>query len=155
MKNWILGLAVLAVACNNAPSQEHEGHDHSAMEEAAAANTQVVPTEGARVFFLNLMDGDTVSSPVKVLMGVEGMTVEPAGELKEGTGHHHILLGGAQVAQGETVPADSTHIHFGKGQTETELALPAGEQTISLQFANGLHQSYGPQMSQTIRVFVK
>ena len=155
MKKVIFGMALLALACNNAPTQEHGDHDHEAMMEAAAANTQVIPTKGARVFFVNLLDGDTVTSPVKVMMGAEGMAVEPAGELKEGTGHHHILLGGAEVAQGETVPADSTHIHFGKGQTETELELPAGEQVLTLQFANGLHQSYGPQMSQTIRVIVK
>ena len=30
--------------------------------------------------------------PVKVVMVVEGMKVKPAGEVVEGTGHHHILI---------------------------------------------------------------
>ncbi|MBL4710036.1 MAG: DUF4399 domain-containing protein [Flavobacteriales bacterium] len=122
-------------------------HDHDAMEEAAEA---VVIPEGAKVFFANLKDGQTVTSPLKVEFGVEGMEVEPAGELTEGKGHHHIIINGSSLEGGVIVPANETNIHFGKGQLETELELVAGEHTLTMQFADGYHQSYGEQMSATI-----
>jgi hypothetical protein len=91
---------------------------------------------------------------VHVEMAVEGMTVEPAGEVNAGRGHHHIIIDGEGVEAGIAVPADETHLHFGGGQTETELQLAPGEHTLLLQFADGLHRSYGPQMTQRITVTV-
>ena len=35
--------------------------------------------EGARVYFANLSDGDSLSGPVKVIFGLSGMGVAPAG----------------------------------------------------------------------------
>jgi len=46
-------------------------------------------------------------------------------------------------------------MHFGKGQTETDLTLVPGKYTLTLQFANGAHQSYGEPMSKKIEVTVK
>lgn len=110
-------------------------------------------TEG--VYFENLEDGQEVGTSVLVKMGVKGMEIKPAGEVSKGTGHHHIIIDGQPVKKGEVVPADKTHIHFGKGQTETTLELEPGEHTLTLQFANGLHQSYGPEWSKTITIIVK
>ena len=53
------------------------------------------------------------------------------------------------------MPFTERSLHFGKGQTETELTLPPGSYSLTAQFANGAHQSYGKPMSQTIRVTVK
>jgi hypothetical protein len=50
---------------------------------------------------------------------------------------------------------DSVHIHFGRGQTEKELSLPAGKHKLTLQFADGLHRSYGSKLASTITVTVK
>jgi hypothetical protein len=86
------------------------------------------------VEFATPRDGDTVTSPFKVRFVVRNMAVAPAGEIKPGTGDQHK--------------------HFGKGQTETELSLPPGEHTLSLQFADGLHRSYGEAFRTTIRVKV-
>src|SRR5262245_36914081 len=80
-----------------------------------------------KVFFKNLKDGAKVTSPVKVEMGVEGMTVANAGSLGETEGHHHIIVDGAPIDKGQPVPADATHIHFGKGQTEASVELPPGK----------------------------
>ena len=90
-----------------------------------------------------------------VEMGVVGMQVEPAGEVKEGFGHHHILINQEYWPTGEVIPASDTTIHFGKGQTNTSLELAPGEYTISLQFADGVHSSYGPDMAASIKVTVK
>ena len=47
---------------------------------------------GATVYFINLKDGDTVSSPFKVQFGLSGMGVAPVGVEKENTGHHHLII---------------------------------------------------------------
>jgi hypothetical protein len=127
---------------------EHGDHDMEAGE-------VMKPTEGAKVMFVSPADEATVKSPVKIEMGVEGMKVQPAGELTEGTGHHHILVDVDPVEFGEAVPADDKHIHFGKGQTETELELEPGKHTLTLQFADGVHRSYGEQMRTSITVVVE
>lgn len=177
MKKLIIPIAALAFvlgACGQAAQEKdnghsedmmheemHEegeghGHDHDAMMEAAEESPEMLPVpEGAKVFFANLEDGQTVSSPVKVEFGVEGMEVEPAGELHEGKGHHHIIIDGAALERGTVVPADETNIHYGKGQTETELELAPGQHTLTMQFADGYHQSYGEQMSATISITVE
>lgn len=107
-----------------------------------------------RAYFVEPQNGATVKSPFKVHFGLEGMTIAPAGDTKPDTGHHHLIIDGAAVPQGEVVPTDDTHRHFGKGQTETELTLPPGEHTLTLQFANGAHQSFGEAMSSSIKVKV-
>jgi hypothetical protein len=107
------------------------------------------------VSFVEPANGATVTSPFKVKFAVTGMEVKPAGDMTANTGHHHLLINAAPVKAGEVIPADETHIHFGKGQTETEVKLPPGTYTLSMQFANGLHQSYGPGMSKDIKVTVK
>ncbi len=107
------------------------------------------------VDFVDLKDGDVVASPFKVKFAVTGMTVAPAGDTSINTGHHHLLINAEGVAAGQVVPADERHIHFGKGQTETLVTLPSGQYTLTLQFANGLHQSYGEIMRKSIHVTVK
>ena len=106
------------------------------------------------VYFVNLEDGAEVTSPVLIEMGVEGMELEPAGVIKEGYGHHHIIVDGSFIPVGVVVPADETHIHYGDGSSETELELTPGEHTLTLQYADGVHQSYGEKMSKTITVTV-
>ena len=108
-----------------------------------------------KVFFVEPVDGAEITGKVKVVMGVEGMKVHPAGEIVPGTGHHHIIINGDAADKGSVVPADETHKHFGKGQTETELELAPGKYKLTLQFADGNHQSYGPELSQSIHITVK
>ncbi|MGY8987337.1 MAG: DUF4399 domain-containing protein [Flavobacteriales bacterium] len=109
----------------------------------------------ASVFFQNLKDGDTLSSPFTVDMGVEGMEVEAAGAFKEGFGHHHIIVNCTHITEDSIVPADEKHIHFGKGQKNTDLELAAGNYCLTLQFADGFHKSYGEELSKTINIVVE
>ena len=106
------------------------------------------------VDFIDLKDGDVVASPFRVKFAVSGMVVAPAGEATSNHGHHHLLINADGVPAGQIVPADEKHIHFGKGQTETLVTLPSGKYTLTLQFANGLHQSYGEVMRKSIQVTV-
>jgi len=157
-------VALALTACGNNPEaeatetddhahQEHMNHDHSSGMPVNPEDVWVA--EGAKVFFKNLKDGDTITSPVLIQFGAEGMAVVPAGQIVRGTGHHHIIIDAGVVKPGEVVPADENNIHYGGGQTEAEINLSPGAHTLTLQFANGIHQSYGEQMSATINVFVK
>jgi hypothetical protein len=107
------------------------------------------------VSFIEPVDGATVSSPFKVKFAVSGMDVKPAGDMSANAGHHHLLINAEAIKAGESVPFDETHLHFGKGQTEAEVKLPPGSYTLTMQFANGAHQSYGPGLSKAIKVTVK
>lgn len=108
-----------------------------------------------KVFFIEPKDSSELSSPFKVQFGVENLVVEPAGEVKPNSGHHHILINLESTPEGEGIPFDETHKHFGKGQTEAELSLEPGQYKLTLQFANGAHQSYGKALSDTISITVK
>jgi len=160
----LLGLA----ACNNSGDQtasttdttKKAGADTMAMDHkidssAAIAALPEVPA-GAKIYFKNLKDGQTVSSPVKVEMGMDGLKVDTAGVIVSGAGHHHLLIdAGDSIPAGVIVPKDSTHIHFGKGQTSTEVKLTPGEHKLTLQFADGIHRSYGSRLATSIKVKVK
>ena len=130
----------------------HGGMDHSKKD--AGAHIGPVP-EGAKVFFVSPKDGETVTSPVQIQMGIEGMVVEPAGQIKDGSGHHHIIVDADPIPKGTLVPADAQHWHYGKGQTDAQLTLAPGQHTLQLQLANGVHLSYGEQMSQKITITVE
>ena len=118
----------------------------------------------AKVYFVNLQDGASVSSPVKVVFGLAGMGVAPAGVEKENTGHHHLLLNRPPIGQGEdgadellsNLPADENHMHFGGGQTETVLELAPGTHTLQLVLGDVNHVPHDPPVySDVITITVK
>jgi hypothetical protein len=89
-------------------------------------------------------------------MGLKGLKLDTAGAVVPGTGHHHLLIdAGDSVAAGMIVPKDDHHLHFGKGQSETTITLAPGEHRLTLQFADGIHRSYGSRLSKTIVIKVK
>ena len=133
-------------------------HRSYGSELSSTIKVNVVPSKGERsVEFLAPKDGAKVKSPVSLKMGVSGMEVRPAGEdtLDKTSGHHHIVIDGEPIPIGVIVPSDERHIHYGKGQTEASVELSPGEHTLTMQFADGAHASYGPKMSATIKVTVE
>lgn len=156
-KSFFLAASVAFLAsCGGGSNEPAQTMDPPTVEETKAEKPDplFIP-EGASVFFVNLNDGDVVTSPVHVEMGVNAFEIMPAGKIEKGTGHHHLVINDGPADLGVVVPADDTHIHFGGGQTETDVELAPGEYTLTLQFANGLHQSYGPELSKTITVTVE
>jgi len=132
---------------------------------AGPALAQDTPApEGAEVYFVNLSDGDTVSSPVTIIFGLAGMGVAPAGTEQENTGHHHLLLNRPPLGEGPEgaeelqygLPADDNHIHFGGGQTQVTLDLPAGTHTMQLVMGDLNHVPHvTPVTSEVITVTVE
>jgi hypothetical protein len=115
-------------------------------------------TPDAKVFFVGLEDGDTVTSPLMVHFGISGMTIAPAGTVAPGTGHHHLLidakLTGDELKQ--PIPADEHHLHFGKGQTEATVTLSPGKHTLQLVLGDWSHVPHEPPvMSAPITVTVQ
>jgi hypothetical protein len=111
----------------------------------------------AKVFFITPKSGDYVSTKFRVKFGVKGMKIRPAGEdpLDQTSGHHHLIINGDFVPAKMVVPMDKKHIHYGKGQTEDQIVLTPGLHTLTLQFADGSHLSYGEDLSSTIKVIVR
>ena len=118
----------------------------------------------AEVYFINLEDGQTVSSPVLVVFGLRGMGVAPAGTEKEMTGHHHLFVNRPPLGEGEDgadelangIPSDENHLHFGGGQTETTIELPAGEHTLQLVLGDWSHVPHStPVVSDVITITVE
>lgn len=119
---------------------------------------------GARVYMINLQDGDTVSNPVLVQFGLSGMGVAPAGIEQAGTGHHHLYLNRAPFGTGEAgaleaddvIPADDNHRHFGGGQTETVLELAPGTHTLQLVLGDHDHIPHDPPVvSEVVTITVE
>lgn len=113
--------------------------------------------EGARVYIQSPADGATVIAPFTVRFGLEGMGVAPAGIEHPNTGHHHLLINVDEMPSlDQPLPADDTTLHFGKGQTETELTLDPGEHKLMLVLGDALHIPHDPPViSETITVTVE
>jgi len=116
------------------------------------------PKPEAHVSFVQPVDGATVGRTFKVVMAVEGMKVHKAGDIIQGTGHFHLIIDQGEdsyIPLDAVIIKDRKHLHFGKGQTETTLHLFPGKHSLTLQFGNGHHKSYGRALSQTINITVK
>ncbi len=138
----------------SAAAKDSMNMSHAADSAKMAMALPDVPA-GAKVFFKNLKDGQTVKSPFKVEMGVDGIKLDTAGAIVTGSGHHHLLIdAGDSIPTGLAVPKDEHHLHFGKAQSSTEVTLPAGKHVLTLQFADGIHRSYGATLATTITVTV-
>lgn len=112
---------------------------------------------GAQVFIVSPKNGANVGQDVLVKFGVKGITVAPATDTTANTGHHHLLIDQKQLpALDAPIPADATHKHYGKGQTEDAIHLEPGDHTLQLDFADALHVQFDPPLvSKKITVHVK
>ena len=114
--------------------------------------------DGAAVYFIGLSDGATVSNPVTIQFGLRGMGVAPAGVEKANTGHHHLFVNRPPLGEGEDgadefiypIPADDNHRHFGGGQTEITVDLPAGTHTLQLVLGDHNHIPHNPPVTSDV-----
>jgi hypothetical protein len=129
MKNLVFTFAILLTAAGN----------------AVAGNTPAA--EGAYAYIISPAHGEVVTSPVKVVFGLSGMGVAPAGVDKPNTGHHHLLIDTAMPDLNQPIPADDRHRHFGGGQTEVVIELAPGEHSLQLLLADFAHTAHNPAVS--------
>ena len=54
--------------------------------------SSLVSTNEIELYFIEPKDGAAVNGPVKIIFGVAGMGVAPAGIDFPNTGHHHLLV---------------------------------------------------------------
>ena len=109
----------------------------------------------SKVYFINLEDGDELQSPFLVQFGLKGKGVAPAGVDIDNTGHHHLLINVDSIDYYLPIPSSSQHIHFGLGQTETELDLPPGKHQLQLILGDKYHVPHQPPLvSNKIQVTV-
>jgi hypothetical protein len=111
----------------------------------------------AQVSFLELRDGDAVPQTFRVQFVVTGMDIAPAGVNKQNTGHHHILIDlDVLPPLDQPLPKTDQIVHFGGGETSTELTLEPGEHTLQLILGDHMHVPHNPPaMSPRITVFVE
>jgi|TARA_B110000263_G_scaffold139905_1_gene121343 hypothetical protein len=109
------------------------------------------------VYIIEPKDGSEVISPVRVVFGLSGMGIAPAGVDKPGTGHHHLLIDLKELPDlTKSIPSDKNHLHFGGGQTETILNLTPGSHDLQLVMGNWFHVPHSsPLISKKITIKVK
>ena len=112
---------------------------------------------GAQLYFIEPSDGATVGQTFTVKFGLAGMGVAPAGVDLPETGHHHLLVDVEQLpAMDQPLPTSDQVRHFGKGQTETRISLPAGRHSLQLLLGDKNHVPLdSPVISEKISVTVE
>ena len=111
--------------------------------------------KGAKVYIVSPKNNASVSRKFKVIFGLSGMGIAPAGYKKENTGHHHLQIDGKSLPPMDS-PMLNTVTHFGGGQTETVLELSPGKHTLRLILGDYIHVPHKPPViSETITVYVK
>lgn len=122
---------------------------------AALVAQQSAAPEGAQVYIVTPANGATVDRTFKVVFGLSGMGVAPAGVERENTGHHHLLVD-KDTPSDLSQPLGGDVLHFGMGQTETTLTLEPGTHTLQLVLGDHLHIPHNPPvMSEKITVTVR
>ena len=127
------------------------------MSVVLALLTGTASAEEATAYIVSPADGATVKNPVTVVFGLRNpWGVAPAGTKLDNTGHHHLLIDVPLPDLTQPIAKDDQHRHFGAGQTETSLTLPAGKHTLQLllgDFAHVPHQP--PVVSKPITITVE
>lgn len=122
----------------------------SALFTASALLQAHTPGENAKVYFKNIQDGDTISSPYIVEFGIEGYGIVPAGtkdKRRHTAGHHHLLIdhpGNPELD--EPIPHNKYCMHFDQGEVSAKLSLPPGKHTLQLLLGDETHEPTDPPL---------
>jgi hypothetical protein len=115
-----------------------------------------------RVFFVEPKDGATVTSPLHMKFGSEGIQIGavPPGELtkaqvRPGIAHYHVGIDQSCLPAGQTiVKGTPSWVHFGDGKDVFDTQLTPGEHKLALQLGDDLHDTL-PGACEEITVTVK
>jgi hypothetical protein len=118
---------------------------------AAATLTRKPAPAGAMAYIIEPADGARVTSPVRVVFGLKGIGVAPAGVDRNDAGHHHLLVDAPLPTDlGLPIANDEQHRHFGGGQTEVELTLAPGRHTLQMLLGDHLHIPHDPPIASSV-----
>ena len=96
-----------------------------------------------KLYIISPTDGSTLENPIKIIFGLSGMGVAPAGIEMANTGHHHLLIDlDVLPDKNLPIPSDEKHRHFGAGQTETSINLTPGTHTLQLMLGDHYHMQH-------------
>lgn len=125
--------------------------------QATAAEPISPAPADAMVYIINPTDGATVPKTFTVKFGLSGMGIAPSGVDVENTGHHHLFVDVTEYPDFSAPLPTTDHIlHFGGGQTETQLTLTPGEHTLQLVLGNFAHIPHdAPVISKKITIHVQ
>jgi hypothetical protein len=116
----------------------------------------------ARVFFMEPKNGATVTSPLHMKFGAEGIQIAavPPGDItkaqvRPGIAHYHVGIDQSCLAPGKTiVKGTPSWVHFGDGKDVFDTQLTPGKHKLALQLGDDLHDTL-PGTCQEITVTVK
>ena len=125
---WALAVALGVAACGRAPTV-----------------TITAPAEG-----------ETVTAPVNVTLGVLHVELAPAAENRPGTAHHHLFLDVEVTPLDASIPAGATGItHLGKAQTEWQYdSLARGPHRLIAVLADPAHVPLRHARADTVNFVV-
>jgi hypothetical protein len=127
----------------------------TALAQGKSGNGLTPSPPGAQVYFIDLKDGAKIPEKVTIHFGLKNMSVAPAGADRPNSGHHHLLIDTDLPPLNQPIPNDFNHLHFGAGQTETEITLKPGPHTLQLLMGDKNHVPHSPPvMSARIHVTV-
>lgn len=153
---FLSGLVFSLGACTEKSVEEPTAAVQPAVASKPAAMPRTASAEGASVFFITPANGATVTNPIQIEFGIEGMDVVKAGDNQPNSGHHHLLIDTDIPNLGLPIPADERHVHFGDGRTATEIVLPPGEHTLQMLLGDHLHIPHEPPLvSEPITITVE
>ena len=111
--------------------------------------------EGAKAYFVDLKDGDTVKAPVLIRCGLtEQMGIAPALADWPDTGHFHLLIDANPPNPNK--PISKKHLHLHLGQMEKTVDLKQGKHTLQIVMGDYAHMPHDPPvMSERITVTVE
>jgi hypothetical protein len=125
------------------------------VSDKATAPGRTASLPDSEVYFIGLPNGSVIPQNLTVRFGLRNMGVAPAGVVKAGTGHHHLIIDRPTPALGEPIASDPNHLHFGRGETEKKITLAPGRHTLQLVLGDQDHIPHDPPvMSQRIEVRV-
>jgi hypothetical protein len=153
----------LLAACNG--SAVDNGSDAAEQPSTSPATPNPSPAaglprkpapEGAAAYIISPQNGAVVSSPVRVVFGLRGAGVAPAGVERPSSGHHHLLIDSPVPPLNLPIPSAAGHVHFGGGQTETSVTLMPGRHTLQLLLGDELHVPHDPPLlSEVVTIEVR
>jgi hypothetical protein len=124
------------------------------------AATKAPAKQRVRVFFVEPKNGATVTSPVHMKFGSEGIQIAPVppGDVttaRPGMAHYHVGIDQDCLAPGKTIVKGTPQwVHFGDGKDVFDSQLTPGKHKLALQLGDDLHNTL-PGTCQVITVTVK